>query len=156
MKPTNYSNKLDFVDDFSLKIEELGHSRIYGQILGWLLICHPPHQSFSDLVENLSISKASVSNSTRMMLETGLIEKTRVQGERQIYFRIKDGSLIDFMQKQMAHTLSLEHITQKGLELLKSDTETDSTRLKRANAFHHFLAQQLTGLIEKYKIERQS
>jgi DNA-binding transcriptional regulator GbsR (MarR family) len=48
--------KYTFVDDFSLKMEQIGHPRIYGQILGWLLICDPPEQSFSDLMNNLNIS----------------------------------------------------------------------------------------------------
>jgi hypothetical protein len=52
-----YKEKIDFVDDFSMKIEELGHPRIYGQIIGWLLICDPSHQSFPDLMENLDINK---------------------------------------------------------------------------------------------------
>ena len=85
----NYSDKIEFVNDFSLKMEETGHPRIYGQILGWLLICDPPEQSFTDLMENLNISKASVSNITRILIETSLIEKVRISGERQIHFRIK-------------------------------------------------------------------
>jgi len=156
MSETDYSNKSDFVEAFSLKIEELGHPRIYGQILGWLLICDPPHQSFPDLMENLEISKASVSNVTRMLLERGLIEKIRIKGERQIYFKLKDGSIIDFMQKQLRLALDLEKITDKGLELIANDKKTDPQRLKRANNFHHFLAKQTEELIENYKADNKS
>ena len=101
MDSADYRSKTEFVDDFSLKIEELGHPRIYGQILGWLLICDPPHQSFTDLMDNLHISKASVSNTTRILIERGLIKKIRVKGERQIYFQLKEGSLMEFMEKQI-------------------------------------------------------
>lgn len=151
MSSNSYSSKLDFVEDFSLRIEELGHPRIYGQILGWLLICDPPEQSFQDLMENLEISKASISNITRMMLERGLIEKVRVKGERQIYFKIKDGSLIEFMEKQMELTLNLANITKKGLDLAKTEGVKNTKRLERANEFHHFLAQELPNLIEKFR-----
>lgn len=156
MSGTAYSNKSDFVEAFSLKVEELGHPRIYGQILGWLLICEPPHQSFPDLMENLEISKASVSNVTRMLLERGLIEKIRIKGERQIYFKLKDGSIIDFMQKQLRLALDLEKITDKGLELIANDKKTDPQRLKRANNFHRFLAKQTEELIENYKADNKS
>ncbi|MEX0844967.1 MAG: hypothetical protein WD022_06780 [Balneolaceae bacterium] len=151
MSENTYSEKSDFVDDFSLKIEELGHPRIYGQILGWLLICDPPHQSFPDLMENLNISKASVSNTTRMMLERGLIEKVRLKGERQIYFKIKKGALIEFMEKQMALTIDLQEITKKGLELSKKEGGIDLTRLERIHSFHQFLAQHLPELIQKFR-----
>ncbi|HET8866064.1 MAG TPA: hypothetical protein VFM80_10240 [Gracilimonas sp.] len=153
MSPSSYNSKSDFVEAFSLKIEELGHPRIYGQILGWLLICDPPHQSFPNLMENLDISKASVSNVTRMLLERGLIEKVRIKGERQIYFKLKEGSVIDFMQKQLRLALDLEEITSKGLEFLSKEKDTDSKRLEKANDFHRFLAEQSENLIKKYKAD---
>lgn len=151
MGSAEYTNKSEFVDEFSLKIEELGHPRIYGQILGWLLICNPPQQSFTDLMENLHISKASVSNTTRILIERGLIKKIRIKGERQIYFQLKEGSLMEFMEKQMQLTLDLESITAKGLSLVKNDETTDPDRLKKANDFHRFLAEQTEDLIRKYK-----
>jgi len=156
MGSADYSNKTEFVDDFSLKIEELGHPRIYGQILGWLLICDPPHQSFSDLMENLHISKASVSNTTRILIERGLIKKLRVKRERQIYFQLKEGSLMEFTEKQMKLTLDLETITAKGLKLVQHDESTDDERLKKANDFHRFLAEQTEDLIKKYKESQDS
>ena len=148
-----YKSKKEFVEDFSMKIEDFGHPRIYGQILGWLLICEPAHQSFSDLTENLGISKASVSNTTRILLERELIEKVRLEGERQIYFKLKEGSLADFMEKQLRLTLDLESITSKGLEFAKKENNIDTDRLQKANDFHQFLAEQTKGLIQKYKKE---
>jgi DNA-binding transcriptional regulator GbsR (MarR family) len=148
-----YKSKKEFVEDFSMKIEDLGHPRIYGQILGWLLICEPAHQSFSDLTENLGISKASVSNTTRILLERELIEKVRLEGERQMYFKLKEGSLTDFMEKQLRLTLDLESITSKGLEFAKRQNNIDTDRLQKANDFHHFLAEQTKDLIQKYKQE---
>lgn len=151
MASVNYTNKSEFIDDFSLKVEELGHPHIYGQILGWLLICNPPHQSFTDLMDNLSISKASVSNTTRILIEQGLIKKVRLKGERQTYFQFKEGSLVEFMEKQMQLTLDLESITAKRLELAENDEATDTEGLKKANDFHRFIAEQTGDLIEKYK-----
>lgn len=153
MSTKSYNNKHDFVDDFSLKLEELGHPRIYGQILGWLLICDPPHQSFTDFMESLDISKASVSNTTRILLEQGLIEKVRIKGERQIYFKLKEDSLMDFMEKQLQLTIELEAITAKGLELAKKENVEAPHRIEKANDFHRFIANQTKELIEKYKAE---
>lgn len=156
MNSMKYKSQLDFVDDFSLKIEELGHARIYGEILGWLLICNPPHQSFPDLMDALDISKASVSNITRLMLGRGIIEKVRVKGARQIYFKLKEGSIIDFMDKQLELIVDLNEITSNGLELLESDKKADSSRMKAANEFHDFLAQEIPIIISKFKKERGS
>ena len=45
-----------FVEDIGLIMEEQGRPRIAGRILGWLLICEPPEQSFADLVAVLGVS----------------------------------------------------------------------------------------------------
>lgn len=148
-----FQNKSEFLEEFSLKIEEFGHPRIYGQIIGWLLICEPAYQSFPDLMENLGISKASISNTTRMLLERGLIEKVRRPGERQIYFKLKEGSLVEFMEKQLQLTLDLESITSRGLELVKEMKDTDPNRLQKANDFHQFMAKQSKNILQKYKEE---
>lgn len=139
-----------FVEDFSLKMEEIGHPRIYGQILGWLLICDPPEQSFSDLMSNLNISKASVSNTTRMLLEAGFIEKVRVAGERQIYFRMRKGALIGFMERQLGIIHQLKNISEEGLSIIK-DEDSNTSRLREMNAFYTFLDSEIPALIEKFK-----
>lgn len=152
MGSKEYKNKMEFVDEFSLKLERLGRPRIFGQILGWLIICDPPHQSFPDLMENLSISKASVSNITRMLLEAGLIEKVRITGERQIYFRIKDSASMDFMKRQMQIAVDFKDISKKALDLIEND-DTDPQRLENMHKFHQFLSSELPALIEKFKKE---
>lgn len=151
MSSRAYKNKSEFLEEFSLKIEEFGHPRIYGQIVGWLLICEPPYQSFPDLMENLGISKASVSNTTRILLERGLIEKVRRKGERQIYFKLKEGSLVEFMEKQLQLTLDLKTITSRGLDLVKNTKDTDPGRLEKANDFHQFMAEETKNILQKYK-----
>jgi DNA-binding transcriptional regulator GbsR (MarR family) len=146
----NYTDKLQFVDDFSLLLEETGRSRILGQILGWLLICEPAHQSVNDLMNNLDISKASVSNCTRILVENGTLEKVRITGERQIYFRLKSGSLTQFIEKQISEILNMHKIIESGLRLAESDTATDSNRLKRAFNYHSFLAKEIPDVLKKY------
>lgn len=64
-----------FAEDVGLVFENIGLPRMAGRVLGWLLVCDPPHQSMLELVEALSASKASISNTTRMLIEIGLIER---------------------------------------------------------------------------------
>jgi DNA-binding transcriptional regulator GbsR (MarR family) len=103
-------------------------------------------------MENLDISKASVSNTTRMLLERGLFEKVRRIGERQIYFKLKEGSLVEFIEKQLQLTLDLESITSHGLELLKEMKDTGPRRLQKANDFHQFMAKQNKNILENIRL----
>ncbi len=148
-----YKQKKQFVEEVSLLIEESGKPRISGQIMGWLMVCDPPEQSFSDLVEHLEVSKGSVSNMTRMLVQSGLIEKVRLPGERQIHFRIKEGAWVDVLEKELESINSLKNISDKGLKILKKEPGTDKSRLKEMNKFYKFAEKNLPRLIEEYKEE---
>lgn len=155
MSTDTYENKQDFVNEFSLKMEESGHPRIFGQILGWLLVCNPQEQSFHDLMENLDISKASVSNVTRILLELGLIERVRVTGERQMYFRLMNGALAEFLDRQIKHIRDTTIILEKGLRLIKDDSTTDSKRIEKAARFYAFIAGELPELVSRFNSKEE-
>lgn len=143
--------KINFVEEMTLKMEETGLPRIACQILSWLMICNPIHQSFSDLIDNLKISKASISNMTRLLIQMGLIEKVRIQGERQIHFQIKKNAWVDLLEIQTRQIFSLVKISQKGIELLENHGKVDKSRLAEMNRFYSFLADEMPELIKRYK-----
>lgn len=143
--------KINFVEEMSLKMEETGLPRIACQILSWLMICDPVHQSFSDLIDNLKISKASISNMTRLLIQMGLIEKVRIQGERQIHFQLKKNAWVDLLEIQTQQIFSLAKISKKGMILLDNNEKIDNTRLEEMHRFYSFLADEMPNLINKYK-----
>lgn len=149
-----YQEKKEFSEEFSLIFEKNGKPRIYGLILGWLLICDPPQQSFSELVEHLQVSKSSVSTMTRMLLQAGLIKKVRLPGKRQIHFQIKEGAGTDVLQNELELITSLRQISEKGLQLLDNEPDTDQARLKKMLNFYTFAANQLPCMIQNYKTEK--
>jgi len=148
-----YEKKKQFVEEISLLMEESGKPRIAGQIMGWLMICDPPQQSFSDLVEHLDVSKASISNMTRMLLQSGLIEKVRIPGERQIHFQIQEKAWVNVLENQLENINALRKISSTGLDLLEEDPDTDKTRLRKMNKFYQFAEKNLPKLIHQYKKE---
>lgn len=148
-----YKKKKQFVEEVSLIIEESGKPRILGQIMGWLMVCDPPEQSFFDLVEHLEVSKASVSNMTRMLLQLGFIKKVRLPGKRQIHFRIKEGAWVDVLEKQLESIYALKNLSDRGLNILEKEPNTDKTRLKEMNKFYKFAEKNLPRLVEEYKEE---
>lgn len=148
-----YEKKKQFVEEVSLIIEDIGQPRIAGQIMGWLMICDPPKQSFSDLVKHLGVSKASISNMTRLLLQAGLIEKVRIPGERKIHFQIKEDAWINVMENHLRSVNSLRRISNEGLKLLDEDPDTDKTRLEEMNKFYRFAEKNMPKLVEQYKKE---
>jgi DNA-binding transcriptional regulator GbsR (MarR family) len=146
-----YEKKKAFVDEASLVFEEQGHSRISGQILAWLHVCEPEAQSFSDLVKHLNVSKASISNMTRLLLQSGFIEKVRKPGERQTYFRLVDHAWCKVMERQIEIMSELRNISAKYKNELASTGEGDIDRLNEMHDFYAFVTEQFPESIEAYK-----
>ena len=148
---TVYEKKKAFVEEVSLIFEQQGHSRISGQILGWLHVCTPPEQSFSDLVEHLNVSKASVSNMTRLLMQAGFIEKVRLPGERQTYFKLVDHAWCKVMERHLENMKKLRDISEKYRAELNEEGETEIDRLNEMHDFYDFVTENFPESIEAYK-----
>lgn len=146
-----YEKKKAFVDEASLIFEEQGHSRISGQILAWLHVCKPEEQSFNDLVEHLNVSKASISNMTRLLLQSGFIEKVRMPGERQTYFKLVDHAWCKVMERQLEIMSQLRDISARYKEELKDEDVDRIDRLSEMHDFYEFVSEHFPESIDEYK-----
>ena len=140
-----------FLEELSVRFEEDGEPHIAGLIMGWLLICEPPEQSFNQLVDELQVSKGSVSNMTRHLEYKRLIEKVRKPGERQIYFRIRPSAWEEVMNKHLEITRKLYQIAQKGIDLLEHESEERKQRLMEMRNFFAFASSRIPDLIAEYQ-----
>ncbi len=144
-----------FVDDMGLVLEADGRPRIAGLILGWLLICDPPHQSFSDLVEALGVSKGSVSSMTRLLMESGLIERHAVHGDRQAYFRIAPDAWVRVLERQVRVMEQLSAAAERGLALVEGGPR-DSERLREMYDLNRLAADQMPAFIASFEASRRT
>jgi DNA-binding transcriptional regulator GbsR (MarR family) len=152
------SNSLDpeamqFVEDVGLLLERRGHPRMAGRILGWLLICDPPHQSIDELAEILDASKASISTMTRLLIQMDLLERVGLPGERRDYFRIKSGAWSELMREMMEEILMGRQLTERGLALLDGKPAELKQRLKEARAMYAFFEEEFPTLLERWERE---
>src|SRR3954452_15707407 len=81
-----------FADDIGLFYEELGYPRVWGRVLGWLLVCQPTTQSADDLASALHASRGSISMATQALIRAGMVERQTLRGDRRTYYRIRPGS----------------------------------------------------------------
>ncbi|MGM0545383.1 MAG: GbsR/MarR family transcriptional regulator [Bacteroidota bacterium] len=146
-----YKKKKKFVEEVSLIFEEQGHSRISGQILGWLHVCKPEAQSFNDLVEHLNVSKASISNMTRLLIQSGFIEKVRIPGKRQTYFKLVEHAWCKVMERHLEKMKQLRDISAKYQEVLDAEGEGRIDRLNQMHDFYDFVTENFPDSIEDYK-----
>ena len=83
--------RAQYIDFMGRALEEQGLSPIAGRMLG-LLIFDGEARSFSELAEELGVSRGSISANARLLVNKGTIVKENRAGDRQDYFRIADES----------------------------------------------------------------
>jgi DNA-binding transcriptional regulator GbsR (MarR family) len=149
-----YYEEKHFVEDISLYFEQMGLPRMAGRVLGVLLICDPPAQSLTDLCELLQASKSSISTTTRLLTEMGLIERTASPLPRQVYFQFKAGGWVVFIRQRLRLWASLHQIAERGLELQRDADPLSRKRLQEAHDMFSLIEDELPALLRRVEQER--
>jgi DNA-binding transcriptional regulator GbsR (MarR family) len=144
-----YYEEKHFVEDMSLYFEQMGMPRMAGRVLGVLLISDPPAQSINDLCEVLQASKSSISTTTRLLVEMGLIERVRSPVPRRVYFRFKPGGWVTFMRMRLRLMASLHQIAEQGLDLLQGKEPALRERLQEAHDMFSLIEDELPQLLTR-------
>jgi DNA-binding transcriptional regulator GbsR (MarR family) len=149
----------EFVDRMGLFFETLGATRTMGRVYGWLMICHPPQQSLTELASALSVSKASVSTVARQLQEAGMIERLP-SAARQHRYRITPGGFTHVLNVQLTLMGSGIQAADVGLELLGDDRAEQRDRLQDFRDFCEFsisdYRDELTRQWEQYRARRRA
>ena len=144
-----------FIEEGGLAFEKLGLPRMAGRVLGWLLVANPPHQSHKELAEVLAASKGSISTTTRMLIQVGLVERVSLPGDRLDYFRIKLGAWSSLMEQRMGQISAIRQLAERGLELVDRTNSEQCQRLQEMYDLHAFFEQQWPQLLDNWQQKRQ-
>ena len=144
-----------FIEDIGLYFEHLGMPRMAGRVLGILLISDPPAQSINDLCQVLLASKGSISMTTRLLAEAGLIEKVPAPMPRRDYYRFKPGGWTHFLRQRTELMSALHQIAERGLELIKDKDASLKQRLLEAHDIFSFIEEMLPEIQLRWQAHKQ-
>jgi len=139
-----------FIERVAEFFARLGHQRIAGRLLGWLLICDPPHQSAAELASVSGASKASISINLRLLTTAGLVERIGVPGERRGFYRLRPGAWTQDLSSKLAQIAELRRVADSGLRLLGDVPEEKSRRLRRMRDYYAFMEHELPAVIDRW------
>ncbi|MGH8875733.1 MAG: GbsR/MarR family transcriptional regulator [Stackebrandtia sp.] len=144
----------DYADEIGLYFESHGLPRIPGRILGWLLVCEPPHQSAEELAEALSVSRGSISMAVNSGIRSGFVVRHPVPGQRRTYYRLRPGFWLNEASEKAKVARDWVKSVDRGLDLLEDAPPERRRRLEEAREMYTFLAEQYAR-IETLWHERQ-
>jgi hypothetical protein len=146
----------EFIEDMGIRFEEMGLPRMAGRIFGWLLVCDPPHQGTEELASVVGASKGSISSMTRLLIQSGVVERVGLPGKRGIYYRIKSGSWSELMRARMGHMTAIRKLADRGLDLIAGKNPKISQRLRELRNLYAFLEKEIPALLDRYDRERKT
>lgn len=154
-KDGSWSEKKHFVEDVGLLFEQGGMPRMAGRIVGWLLICNPPHQSLLEMAEILEASNASISTMTRLLVQMGLVERVGLPGHRRDHYRIKADAFDTIMHQNLQEIKTGLQLAERGLELVANQPPEMKQRLKEVRELYSFFDREYPVLLERWEKERK-
>lgn len=141
----------DFVEEVGLFMERQGLPRMAGRMLGFLMVCQPPAQSFDQIALALGASKASMSTMAQILRSSGHVRRVAVSGERREYLSLKSGSWEDLMARQLHDFTAFRRLLQRAVDLNEVRHSGDPHHLRDLLALHDFMRKKLPELLAEWK-----
>ncbi len=132
-----------FIESLGMYFESYGIPRIGGRILGLLMLAHDP-LSAERISAILQVSRASISTNFRILLTSGLAEKTTFPGDRTTYYVFPETVWEKTIHVEIQAIQTMKKIAQQGWEALE---EEDPARRRMLGLMHW--ADTLTNLYQK-------
>ncbi len=149
--PNNLQNaEKSFVEEVGIVFEQTGLPRMAGRVFGWLLLSDPPYQSPAELAEALMASKGSISTTTRLLVQLGMIERFVIPGVRHNHFRLRMDALKHTMRRGLEEEIQMfRHLAEHGLELVGEKNSASRRWLEEMRDSYAFLEKEFPGLLER-------
>ena len=146
-----------FVEEVGIVFEQTGLPRMAGRIFGHLMICDPPYQSPSQLVDALIASRGSISTMTRLLSQLGVIERFCLPGERQTYFQISSNAWKHLTGHGLADEIRLfRQLADHGLEIMANKKHTSRKWLEEMRDIYAFLEKEFPVLWQRWEQEQKA
>lgn len=146
-----YEEKLQFAEEIGRILEDDGQPRIAGRLLGWLMVCDPPYQSFDDLVDALDVSKGSISTMTRQMIDSGLVKRVTFPGDRKSYYQVRSEAWVQVLKQRLQMASRFADVTKAGIKMMGDEPEKSQRRIREMHNFMVFFIEQMEEAIEDYE-----
>jgi DNA-binding MarR family transcriptional regulator len=137
-------------DQLGRFFQDNGLPRTAGQVLGHLLVCDPPEQSFDELVDSVGASRSTVSVTTRLLIQLGLVERFAVRGERRDRYRLSPTAWTAMLEQDIAAARRLRALAEAGLEHLRGRPAEQRARLLAMKRFYTFLEEAYAPLVDRW------
>ncbi|MEO5568999.1 MAG: MarR family transcriptional regulator [Gemmatimonadaceae bacterium] len=142
-----------FIERAGLMWEDDGLPRIAGRIFALALISEDA-LSLDEIAESLGVSKASVSNDTRLLERMGFIERVSRPGDRRDYYQSNERSFERAIAERIRRMKDLQDLIESGRALAVKSPAVRERLDDHHLAFSH-ITRALQSALEELKARHQ-
>lgn len=150
MDESTDQKRLAFAEEMGMLWEQMGATRMFGRVFGALLVADPPEMHAEDMAAFLHASRGSISQTTRQLIQLGLIERTRQPGIRKDFFRIRSNAWVVATRHQIREMDRLQTIFKRGLRAMDGAPPGSTRALEESLRFMEFWEAELQTLFERW------
>lgn len=150
------SLQFSLIEVFGLRIGgAMGWPRMAGRAAGMLMLSEEP-LTLAQLQKALGASKGSVSETTRLLADNGVVERFKPAGQRQFVFQWRPDAWVGCLQHQVAATTELLDFAREAQERGASLSAVQRRRLQDMTDYYVFIVGRLEALLAEYIGRRES
>lgn len=144
------------VESFGRRIgDAMNWPPMAGRAAGVLMLSDTP-LSMSALQEALEASKGSVSETTRLLIDNGVIERFKEPGQRQFVYRWRSDAWIGCLDHQFRATIQLLDFAESVQDEGRTLPDVQRRRLEQMEEYYRFMTDRLRGLLDEYSASARS
>lgn len=136
------------LDKLAQVLEQVGFPHGMAKVYAALTLADGEGLSTGELVEELGISKASVSNAMQFLVGTNLVERYRMRGSREAHYRILKGRWGDILAKKFAATSYIRSVAEEAMAVVESPEACE--RLEEMRDVYAFFEQEFENVMQRF------
>lgn len=139
-----------FIERMGQLYQISGMPRIAGRMFALLMLSDAP-RSMDDIVEQLQVSKASVSANARLLDNAGVIERVTKPGDRRDYYAIGPDPGARILEMRLQWLQRLHVVLKEGLVTEAAREAVIYERLESFSRFLETMVAETRGLLEEWR-----
>lgn len=142
--------RASLVESFGSRIgEAMNWPPMAGRAAGVLMLSEVP-LSMAQLQDALDASKGSVSETTRLLIDNGVIERFKESGQRQYVYRWRSDAWIGCLDHQFQATVKLLNFAESAQTQARTLPDGQRRRIEQMEEYYRFMTDRLRGLLDEY------
>ena len=147
-KPDGLQNSM--IEAFGLRIgDAMGWPRMAGRAAGALMLSEKP-LTLAELQDALEASKGSVSETTRLLIDNGVVDRFKESGQRHFVYQWRSDAWIGCLKHQLHATEQLFEFAQHAEGMATDLADEQRRRLYEMAGYYRFMVERLQKLLAEY------